>query len=163
MGYGLPAAIGAQVGRPDAMVIDIDGDALFNMTLMELSSAVQAGAPVKICVLNNEEQGMVTQWQSLFYEHRYAHTHQANPDFIKLAEAMGVQGVRVTKQEEMADGIKAFLDAKGPVLMEVFVEKKVPVLPMVPGGKALDDFIIFDEEVERQEKVLRNQRTGGKH
>ncbi|EEQ38534.1 hypothetical protein CLUG_02660 [Clavispora lusitaniae ATCC 42720] len=163
MGYGLPAAIGAQVGRPDAMVIDIDGDASFNMTLMELSSAVQAGAPVKICVLNNEEQGMVTQWQSLFYEHRYAHTHQANPDFIKLAEAMGVQGVRVTKQEEMADGIKAFLDAKGPVLMEVFVEKKVPVLPMVPGGKALDDFIIFDEEVERQEKVLRNQRTGGKH
>lgn len=163
MGFGLPAAIGAQVGRPDAMVIDIDGDASFNMTLMELSSAVQAGAPIKVCVLNNEEQGMVTQWQSLFYEHRYAHTHQTNPDFMKLAEAMGVQGIRVSTQEEMVAGVKEFLDATRPVLMEVIVEKKVPVLPMVPGGKALDDFIIYDAEVERQEKELRNQRTGGQH
>lgn len=163
MGYGLPAAIGAQIGKPDAIVIDIDGDASFNMTLMELSSAVQAGAPVKICVLNNEEQGMVTQWQSLFYEHRYSHTHQSNPDFMKLAEAMGVTGIRVSKQEEMVSGVKAFLDCKGPVLMEVVVEKKVPVLPMVPGGKALDDFIVYDEEVEKQEKELRRERTGGKH
>lgn len=163
MGFGLPAAIGAQIGKPDAIVIDIDGDASFNMTLMELSSAVQAGAPVKICVLNNEEQGMVTQWQSLFYEHRYAHTHQSNPDFMKLAEAMGVTGVRVTKQEEMVEGVKKFLDCKGPVLMEVFVEKKVPVLPMVPAGKALNDFIVYDEEVEKQEKELRRERTGGLH
>lgn len=163
MGFGLPAAIGAQVGKPDAMVIDIDGDASFNMTLMELSSAVQAGAPIKVCVLNNEEQGMVTQWQSLFYEHRYAHTHQINPDFMKLADAMGVEGIRVSTQEEMVAGVKKFLDATRPVLMEVMVEKKVPVLPMVPGGKALDDFIIYDAEVERQEKELRNQRTGGQH
>lgn len=163
MGYGLPAAIGAQIGKPDAIVIDIDGDASFNMTLMEMSSAVQAGAPVKICVLNNEEQGMVTQWQSLFYEHRYAHTHQSNPDFMKLAESMGLKGIRVTTQEEMKAGVKEFLDSTEPVLMEVMVEKKVPVLPMVPGGKALDDFIVFDEEVERQEKELRNERTGGKH
>lgn len=163
MGYGLPAAIGAQIGKPDAIVIDIDGDASFNMTLMELSSAVQANAPVKICVLNNEEQGMVTQWQSLFYEHRYSHTHQSNPDFMKLAEAMGVTGVRVSKQEEMKEGIKKFLDCPGPVLMEVYVEKKVPVLPMVPGGKALDDFIIYDAEVEKHEKEVRAQRTGGQH
>lgn len=163
MGYGLPAAIGAQVGKPDAIVIDIDGDASFNMTLMELSSAVQANAPVKICVLNNEEQGMVTQWQSLFYEHRYSHTHQSNPDFMKLADAMGVTGIRVLTQEEMVDGVKAFLDCKGPVLMEVMVEKKVPVLPMVPGGKALDDFIVYDAEVERLENELRTERTGGKH
>lgn len=163
MGYGLPAAIGAQIGKPDAIVIDIDGDASFNMTLMEMSSAVQAGAPVKVCVLNNEEQGMVTQWQSLFYEHRYSHTHQSNPDFMKLAEAMGMKGIRVTTQEEMKAGVKEFLDCTEPVLMEVMVEKKVPVLPMVPGGKALDDFIVFDEEVERQEKELRNERTGGKH
>ncbi|OBA20028.1 acetolactate synthase [Metschnikowia bicuspidata var. bicuspidata NRRL YB-4993] len=163
MGYGLPAAIGAQIGKPDAFVIDIDGDASFNMTLMELSSAVQANAPVKICVLNNEEQGMVTQWQSLFYDHRYSHTHQSNPDFMKLAEAMGVKGIRVSKQEEMKAGVKEFLDCTGPVLMEVVVEKKVPVLPMVPGGKALDDFIVYDAEVERQEKELRRERTGGKH
>lgn len=163
MGYGLPAAIGAQVGKPDAMVIDIDGDASFNMTLMELSSAVQAGAPVKICVLNNEEQGMVTQWQSLFYEHRYSHTHQLNPDFMKLADAMGVTGIRLEKQEDMAAKVKEFLDCKGPVLLEAIVEKKVPVLPMVPGGKALHEFIVYDEEVERQEKELRRERTGGKH
>lgn len=163
MGFGLPSAIGAQVGKPDAIVIDIDGDASFNMTLMEMLLAVQAGAPVKICVLNNEEQGMVTQWQSLFYEHRYSHTHQLNPDFMKLAEAMGVKGIRVETQEQMVDGVKAFLDATEPVLMEVVVEKKVPVLPMVPGGKALDDFIVYDAEVEKQERELRRERTGGAH
>lgn len=163
MGYGLPAAIGAQVAKPDAIVIDIDGDASFNMTLTELSSAVQANAPVKVCVLNNEEQGMVTQWQSLFYEHRYSHTHQSNPNFMKLAEAMGVKGIKIATQEELVSGVKEFLDYKGPVLLEVIVEKKVPVLPMVPGGNALDDFIIFDAEVERQENELRRQRTGGKH
>ena len=102
MGYGLPAAIGAQVAKPDAMVIDIDGDASFNMTLTELSSAVQANAPIKVCVLNNEEQGMVTQWQSLFYEHRYSHTHQSNPNFMKLADAMGVKGIKISTQEELS-------------------------------------------------------------
>ncbi|KAG7193991.1 Acetolactate synthase, mitochondrial [Scheffersomyces spartinae] len=162
MGYGLPAAIGAQVAKPDAIVIDIDGDASFNMTLMELSSAVQAGAPVKICVLNNEEQGMVTQWQSLFYEHRYAHTHQSNPDFMKLAEAMGVEGIRVKAQEELTSSVAQFLNTDRPVLMEVFVEKKVPVLPMVPAGKGLDEFILFDPEVEKEQNELRKKRTGGK-
>ena len=151
------------VAKPDAMVIDIDGDASFNMTLTELSSAVQANAPIKVCVLNNEEQGMVTQWQSLFYEHRYSHTHQSNPNFMKLADAMGVKGIKISTQEELVSGIKEFLDYAGPVLLEVIVEKKVPVLPMVPGGNALDDFIIFDADVERKENELRNQRTGGKH
>ncbi|KAK6462247.1 thiamine diphosphate-binding protein [Scheffersomyces coipomensis] len=163
MGFGLPAAIGAQIAKPDAIVIDIDGDASFNMTLMELSSAVQANAPIKVCILNNEEQGMVTQWQSLFYEHRYSHTHQSNPNFMKLAEAMGVEGIKISTQEELKEGVKKFLDAKGPVLLEVIVEKKVPVLPMVPGGKALDDFIVFDAEVERQQTEIRKERTGGKH
>lgn len=163
MGYGLPAAIGAQVAKPDAIVIDIDGDASFNMTLTELSSAVQAGAPIKVCVLNNEEQGMVTQWQSLFYEHRYSHTHQSNPDFMKLAESMNVKGIRITNQQELKSGVKEFLDATEPVLLEVIVEKKVPVLPMVPAGKALDDFILWDAEVEKQQNDLRKERTGGKY
>ncbi|GMM31092.1 acetolactate synthase catalytic subunit [Martiniozyma asiatica (nom. inval.)] len=163
MGYGLPAAIGAQIARPDAIVIDIDGDASFNMTLTELSSAVQANAPVKVCVLNNEEQGMVTQWQSLFYKHRYAHTHQTNPDFMKLAESMGVRGIRVENQSQMDESIKAFLEEEGPVLMEVFVEKKVPVLPMVPAGKGLDEFIAFDPAVEEEQNRLRHERTSGKH
>ncbi|EMG50398.1 Acetolactate synthase [Candida maltosa Xu316] len=145
MGYGLPSAIGAQVARPDAIVIDVDGDASFNMTLMEMSSAVQANAPVKVVVLNNEEQGMVTQWQNLFYEQRYSHTHQSNPDFIKLADAMGFKGIRVSKQEELSGAVKEFLDATEPVLMEVFVKSKVPVFPMVPAGNALDDFLVYTE------------------
>lgn len=164
MGFGLPSAIGAQIACPDAIVIDIDGDASFNMTLMELSSAVQAGAPVKICVLNNEEQGMVTQWQSLFYEHRYSHTHQSNPDFMKLAESMHLKGIRVETQEQMKSGVKEFLEYNdGPVLMEVVVERKVPVLPMVPGGKGLDEFITFDPKVEEEQNELRHKRTNGKY
>lgn len=163
MGFGLPAAIGAQVAKPDAIVIDIDGDASFNMTLTELLTAVQFGIPVKAIVLNNEEQGMVTQWQSLFYEHRYLHTHQTNPDFMKLADAMGCKGIRLEKQEDLKDKISEFLAAKGPVLMEVIVEKKVPVLPMVPAGKGLDEFISFDPEVEKEDKRVRAKRTGGKY
>ncbi|SCU90055.1 LANO_0D07426g1_1 [Lachancea nothofagi CBS 11611] len=149
MGYGLPAAIGAQIAKPDALVIDIDGDASFNMTLMELSSAVQAGAPVKIMILNNEEQGMVTQWQSLFYENRYSHTHQLNPDFVKLADAMGLKGMKLEQQKDMDSTLREFVNTEGPVLLEVIVEKKVPVLPMVPGGKGLHEFINFDAETEK--------------
>lgn len=163
MGFGLPAAIGAQVAKPEALVIDIDGDASFNMTLTEISSAVQANAPVKICVLNNEEQGMVTQWQSLFYEDRFAHTHQSNPDFMKLADSMHVKGIRITKQEDMVEGIKEWLNSEGPVLLEVMVEKKVPVLPMVAGGKGLDEFIYFDPKVQKEQIELRHKRTGGKY
>lgn len=90
MGFGLPSAIGIAVARPDALVIDIDGDASFNMTLAELSTAAQFNIGVEVIVLINEEQGMVTQWQNLFYEDRYAHTHQRNPNFVKLADAMGM-------------------------------------------------------------------------
>lgn len=163
MGYGLPAAIGAQVAKPNALVIDIDGDASFNMTLMELTSAVQANAPVKILLLNNEEQGMVTQWQSLFYEHRYSHTHQLNPDFVKLAEAMGLKGLRLSKQEDMDATLKEFIETEGPVLLEVIVEPKVPVLPMVPAGKGLDEFINFDPKVEEEQTALRYKRTNGQY
>ena len=163
MGYGVPSAIGAQVAKPDALVIDIDGDASFNMTLTELSSAVQAGTPIKVLLLNNEEQGMVTQWQSLFYEHRYSHTHQLNPDFQKLAEAMGFKGIKVSKQEQLDKALEEFVNTEGPVLLEVEVEKKVPVLPMVPAGKGLDEFINFDPEVEREQNELRHKRTNGKY
>lgn len=164
MGYGLPSAIGAQVAKPDSIVIDIDGDASFNMTLTELSTAVQFNIPVKVIILNNEEQGMVTQWQSLFYEHRYAHTHQMNPNFIKLADAMGMKAIKLTKQEDLESKLDEFLSYnQGPVLLEVEVEKKVPVLPMVPGGKGLDEFISFDPEFEKKQAELRHQRTNGKH
>lgn len=145
MGYGLPAAIGAKVARPDALVVDIDGDASFNMTLTELSTAAQFKIGVKIIVLNNEEQGMVTQWQSLFYEDRFAHTHQKNPDFIKLAESMGVQAERCIAPSDVEAKLKWLLKSKGPALLEVVTDKKVPVLPMVPAGKALHEFLVYDE------------------
>lgn len=154
MGYGLPAAIGAKVARPDALVVDIDGDASFNMTMTELSTAAQFNIGVKIIVLNNEEQGMVTQWQSLFYEDRFAHTHQRNPDFVKLAEAMGVQAQRCVKPEDVDANLRWLIESNGPALLEVVVDKKVPVLPMVPGGKALHEFLVYDEG-----KILYSQRS----
>jgi acetolactate synthase-1/2/3 large subunit len=144
MGYGLPAAIGAKVAKPDALVIDIDGDASFCMTLTELSTAAQFNIGVKIIVLNNEEQGMVTQWQNLFYEDRYSHTHQKNPDFMKLADAMGVQHRRVIKPDDVVDSLKWLIESDGPALLEVVTDKKVPVLPMVPTGSGLHEFITWD-------------------
>lgn len=156
MGYGLPAAIGAKVGMPDSIVIDIDGDASFNMTLAELSCAVQYGVNVKVIVLNNEEQGMVTQWQSLFYDNRYAHTHQKNPDFMKLADAMGLKGIQIKTIEELEGGLQEMLDYNdGPVLVEVIVDQKVPVLPMIAAGKGLDEFLVYNKEVELERKKLR--------
>jgi acetolactate synthase-1/2/3 large subunit len=163
MGFGLPAAIGAKVARPDALVIDIDGDASFNMTLTELSTAAQFNIGVKVIVLNNEEQGMVTQWQNLFYEDRYAHTHQKNPDFMKLADAMGVQHRRVSKPEDVVDSLKWLIDSEGPALLEVVTDKKVPVLPMVPGGSGLHEFISWDGEKDKKRRDLMKQRTGGLH
>lgn len=144
MGYGLPAAIGAKVARPDALVVDIDGDASFNMTMTELSTAAHFNIGVKIIVLNNEEQGMVTQWQSLFYEDRFAHTHQKNPDFVKVAEAMGVQAQRCIEPDDVDAKLKWLIESNGPALLEVFVDKKVPVLPMVPAGRALHEFLVYD-------------------
>ncbi|KAL6880857.1 acetolactate synthase [Trichoderma novae-zelandiae] len=163
MGYGLPAAIGAKVAQPDALVIDVDGDASFNMTLTELSTAAQFNIGVKVVVLNNEEQGMVTQWQNLFYEDRYAHTHQKNPDFMKLADAMGVQHQRVTEPEKLVDALKWLIDTDGPALLEVVTDKKVPVLPMVPAGSALHEFLVFEPEKDKQRRELMKERTKGVH
>lgn len=147
MGFGLPAAIGAKVAQPDSLVIDIDGDASFNMTLTELSTANQFNIGVKVIILNNDEQGMVTQWQSLFYEDRFAHTHQKNPDFVKVSEAMGVQARRCVKPSEVEECLEWLISGTGnePALLEVVVDKKVPVLPMVPAGKALHEFLVYDE------------------
>jgi len=145
MGFGLPAAIGAKVARPDALVIDIDGDASFNMTLTEMSTAHQFNIGVKIIVLNNEEQGMVTQWQNLFYEDRYAHTHQQNPDFQKLADAMGIQARKCVKPDDVVDSLKWLIESEGPAFLEIVTDKKVPVLPMVPAGAALHEFLVYDE------------------
>jgi acetolactate synthase-1/2/3 large subunit len=162
MGYGLPASIGAKVAKPDSLVIDIDGDASFNMTLTELSTANQFQIGVKIIVLNNEEQGMVTQWQSLFYEDRFAHTHQKNPDFVKVAEAMGVQARRCLKPADVEASLKWLIEESGdgPALLEVVTDKKVPVLPMVPGGKGLHELLVYDEAKEKQRRAVMKQRSG---
>ncbi|SPJ73136.1 probable acetolactate synthase [Fusarium torulosum] len=163
MGYGLPAAIGAKVAQPNALVIDIDGDASFNMTLTELSTAAQFKIGVKVIVLNNEEQGMVTQWQNIFYEDRYAHTHQSNPDFIKLAEAMHVQSRRLDKPDDIVDALTWLINTDGPALLEVVTDKKVPVLPMVPVGSGLHEFLVFDGDKDKKRRELMRERTSGLH
>jgi len=135
MGYGLPAAIGAKVAQPDKLVVDIDGDASFSMTLTELSTAAEFNIGVKVLILNNEEQGMVTQWQSLFFQDRFAHTHQRNADFVKLSEAMFVPAKRCVKLSDLKESLEWLIDGSGngPALLEVVVDQKVPVLPMVPA------------------------------
>ncbi|KAG8167052.1 hypothetical protein KVR01_002741 [Diaporthe batatas] len=163
MGFGLPAAIGAKVAKPDSLVIDIDGDASFCMTLTELSTAAQFNIGVKVIILNNEEQGMVTQWQNLFYQDRYSHTHQKNPDFMKLADAMGLAHRRVSKPEEVADSLKWLIDTDGPAVLEVITDKKVPVLPMVPAGHALHEFITWDAAKDKARRETMRERTGGLH
>ncbi|TVY82859.1 Acetolactate synthase catalytic subunit [Lachnellula suecica] len=163
MGFGLPSAIGAKVARPDALVIDIDGDASFNMTLTEMSTAKQFNIGVKIIVLNNEEQGMVTQWQNIFYEDRYAHTHSENPNFQKLADAMGIQTRRCIKPDDVKDALTWLIESDGPAFLEIVTDKKVPVLPMVPAGNALHDFLVWDEKKDRERRKTMVERTGGKH
>ncbi|KAJ5239769.1 hypothetical protein N7468_004388 [Penicillium chermesinum] len=159
MGFGLPAAIGAKVARPDCLVVDIDGDASFNMTLTELSTAAQFGIGIKVLLLNNEEQGMVTQWQNLFYEDRYSHTHQQNPHFVPLAEAMRVSAKRVSKASEVEEKLKWLIEHDGPALLEVITDRKVPVLPMVPAGRGLHEFLVYDEAKEKERKALMRERN----
>jgi acetolactate synthase I/II/III large subunit len=144
MGFGLPAAIGAKVAAPDSLVVDIDGDASFQMTLTELTTAAQFNIGVKVIVLNNEEQGMVTQWQALFYEDRYAHTHQVNPDFVKLAQATGFQAQKCIKPDELKDKISWLINTEGPALLEIVTDKKVGLFPFVPAGRALHEMLVYD-------------------
>lgn len=162
MGYGLPAAIGAKVAQPDKLVVDIDGDASFLMTQTELGTASEFNIGVKVIVLNNEEQGMVTQWQSLFYNDRFAHTHQRNPDFVKLAEAMHVPARRTSKLATLEDDLKWLIDGsgEGPAFLEIVTDQKVPVLPMVPGGSALHEFLVYDEAKEKERRQRTRERSG---
>ncbi|KAA1469270.1 acetolactate synthase [Dentipellis sp. KUC8613] len=152
MGFGLPAAVGAKVAAPNKTVIDIDGDASFSMTAMELATASQFNIGVKVMVLNNEFQGMVLQWQDLFYDSRYAHTRMTNPDFVLLAKAMGVHAIRVHSLEELPAKMKEFLEYDGsrPVLMECLVESAEHVWPMVPAGKALHEQLMHPEFYPRK-------------
>ncbi len=139
MGFGLPAAIGAKVAFPNKMVVDIDGDASFSMTGMELMTARQHNIGVKVLILNNDFQGMVKQWQDLFYDKRYSGTTMKNPDFVKFAESMGCKGLRVRTLKELPSVMSEFLASEEPVLLDAVVEKDEHVFPMVPAGMGLHE------------------------
>ncbi|MBL7071929.1 MAG: biosynthetic-type acetolactate synthase large subunit [Candidatus Omnitrophica bacterium] len=142
MGYGFPAAIGAQVGKPKATVIDIAGDGSIQMNIQELITAVHNKLPIKIVILNNRYLGMVRQWQELFYKKRYSSTClEASPDFVKLAEAYGAVGMRITKKSEVKAALKKALKIKNVVVMDFRVEKEENVFPMVPAGEAINRMI----------------------
>ncbi|RYE10893.1 MAG: acetolactate synthase 3 large subunit [Hyphomicrobiales bacterium] len=145
MGYGLPAAVGVQVAHPDALVIDIAGEASVQMTMQEISTAVQYRLPVKIFILNNERMGMVRQWQDLLHGGRYAHSYSESlPDFVKLAEAFGAKGIKCDDPKKLDAAIKEMLDYDGPVIFDCLVEKHENCLPMIPSGKPHNEMILPD-------------------
>ncbi|MDD4782622.1 MAG: biosynthetic-type acetolactate synthase large subunit [Syntrophaceticus sp.] len=142
MGYGLPAAVGAQLGCPDQLVIDISGDGSFQMNLQELATIVQYQLPVKIVILNNGYLGMVRQWQELFHEKRYSQTELIPvPDFIKLAAAYGIKGLRVQRTEDVPSVLEEAIKYPGPVIVDCVVAKEENVFPMVPAGGSLTNML----------------------
>lgn len=142
MGYGFPAAIGAQLGCPDKIVVDIAGDGSIQMNIQELSTAARLNIPVKVAILNNGYLGMVRQWQELFYDKRYSNvTLNGNPDFVKLAEAYGAVGFLVEKKEDVRPTIEKAFSIKKPVLMDFRIDPGENVFPMVPAGQAIHRMI----------------------
>jgi acetolactate synthase I/II/III large subunit len=139
MGYGLPSAMGAQLGSPGKVVIDIDGDASFLMTMSEMATIAEYNIPVKVAILNNDFQGMVKQWQDLFYQHRYSQTKMKNPNFAALSEAFGIRGIRCQNKADVPKVVKEMLNHKGPIVVDFYVEPNEHVYPMVPSGKGLHE------------------------
>jgi acetolactate synthase-1/2/3 large subunit len=165
MGYGLPAAIGAQMAHPKSTVIDIAGDASILMNIQEMSTAVQFGLPVKVFILNNQYMGMVRQWQQLLHGNRISHSYtESLPDFVKLAEAYGGIGIRCSKPAELDDAILAMLNAPAdkPVLFDCRVAALANCFPMIPSGKAHNEMLLgedatdeaIDKAVGKEGKVL---------
>jgi acetolactate synthase-1/2/3 large subunit len=143
MGYGLPAAMGAQAAFPDRQVISICGDGGVQMNIQEIATLVQNRLPVKIVILNNNFLGMVRQWQELFFDKRYSQTCMELPvDFIKLAEAYGAKGFQATKHDEVEAVIKKGFATPGPVIMEFKIAREEKVLPMVPAGASLNEMVL---------------------
>jgi len=144
MGFGLPAAIGAQIAKPNMTVVDIDGDHSFNMTMTELSTAVEHKLPIKVCILNNGYMGMVRQWQELFYGKRYSKSYLSNPDYATVAKALGAVGITVDKKTDVSKAIKKMLAEKKPCVVDFRVETEENVWPMVPAGKSIDEMSGLD-------------------
>jgi acetolactate synthase-1/2/3 large subunit len=146
MGYGLPAAVGVQMAHPDSLVIDIAGDASVQMTMQEISTAVQYELPIKIFILNNEWMGMVRQWQQLLHGERYSHSYSSSlPDFVKLAEAYGGVGFRAEHPDELDDKIREMIAVRKPVIFDCRVTKEENCFPMIPSGKAHNEMIMAEE------------------
>ncbi len=144
MGFGLPAAIGVQIARPEALVIDITGDGSILMNIQELVTIVEEKLPIKIVIINNGCLGMVRQWQELFYNRRYSATLLGQgPDFVKLAEAFGAQGFRATRLDEVAPIIEKALTISGPVIIEFIVDQSALVYPMVPAGSSISEMLPY--------------------
>ncbi len=145
MGFGFPAAIGAQVACPGQLVIDIAGDGSFQMTLQELASAVQYQLPVKVCIINNQYLGMVRQWQELFWQCHYSQTcMEAQPDFVKLAEAYGAEGYRATKPDELEEVLRTAFSTDAPAVIDICVKREANVYPMIPAGGTVQDMMEGD-------------------
>ena len=139
MGFGVPAAIGAQFGNPGKLVVDIDGDGSFTMTMVEIITAVRYQQPTKFIVLDNDYLGMVRQWQELFYGRRYSAVDHPCPDFTQIVQGFGAEAHRIEERDQLADGMKALLESDGPCVLHVRVEPEENVFPMVAAGKALDE------------------------
>jgi acetolactate synthase-1/2/3 large subunit len=143
MGYGVPASIGVQVAHPEALVINVAGEASWLMTMQEMGTAVQYRLPVKQFILNNERLGMVRQWQELLHGERYSHSwSEALPDFVKLAEAFGCKGIKCDHPDELDEAIMEMLNHDGPVIFDCLVEKHENCFPMIPSGKAHNEMLL---------------------
>ena len=162
MGYGLPAAIGAQMAHPDSLVVDIAGDASILMNIQEMSTAVQHDLPVKVFILNNQYMGMVRQWQQLLHGNRLSHSYtEALPDFVKLADAYGAVGMKVEKPDELDDAIAEMIAVKRPVLFDCRVANLANYFPMIPSGKGHHEMLLgaesdeeLDEAIDEEGKML---------
>ncbi len=141
MGYGFPAAIGAHFARPDETVVDVAGDGSFQMNIQELATVAHNNIPVKVVILNNMYLGMVRQWQELFYERRYAYTELSPVDFVKVANAYGVEGIRVEEKADVRGALETALSHDGPFVLDFRIEREENVFPMVPAGAAINEMI----------------------
>jgi acetolactate synthase-1/2/3 large subunit len=154
MGYGLPAAVGVQLAHPKSLVIDIAGEASVQMTMQEISTAVQYRLPIKIFILNNQYMGMVRQWQELLHGNRYSESYsEALPDFVKLAEAMHAVGIRCEKPGDLDHAIKEMISVDKPVIFDCVVDQKENCFPMIPSGKAHNEMILGDSAEKLDEAI----------
>jgi acetolactate synthase-1/2/3 large subunit len=147
MGYGLPAAMGVQIAHPDALVIDIAGEASILMNIQEMGTLAQYRLPVKVFILNNEYMGMVRQWQELLHGGRYSESYSAAlPDFVKLAESFHAKGIRVTDADDLDAGIREMIAYPGPVIADIAVAKDENCFPMIPSGAAHNEMILGEDQ-----------------